>query len=384
MTGPSPFLRVLDLTDELGANAVRLFVGMGADVLRLRSTTDPEPEDAAGLHWYAGTRTHTVPEADLDRVIGELVRDADIVLESGPRPALRTVRLRDECPAAWEHVAHAVLTPFGLTGPRRDWGGDDNVIAAAGGMTWLGGRPGEAPIAPPYDQASQLAGTHLAIAALLAALATKRTGHGQLAEVSAQESVAATLETGAISWIHAGSVPTRTGGVYGHVAHRIFPTADGYVAGGYSGPDRMWTDLLAWLDETGEAEDLTDPVWTDPVHRWKNRGHVDEVVTAWTRRRRTAEIAPEARRRALPWAEVAAPEELPDNPQLRARDFFTQLDTPGGPRLDAGFPYESPGRPRPVTLPAPEPARVTAFSPADGAIAPSAGEKAVTRAGSGA
>jgi crotonobetainyl-CoA:carnitine CoA-transferase CaiB-like acyl-CoA transferase len=112
-------------------------------------------------------------------------------------------------------------------------------------------------VPPPRAQAGQLAGTHAAIAAMLALLARERTGSGQLAEVSVQEAVAATLETGAISWIHARTVPGRTSGVYAHVAHRVFAAKDGYVAGGYNGPPRMWDDLLAWMAETGEAADLT-------------------------------------------------------------------------------------------------------------------------------
>lgn len=351
---PVPLLRVLDLTDGLAANAVRLLVGMGADVIRVRADTAAPPAPPDALHWYAGTRTLTVPDVELDRVVSSLVAGADVVLESGPVGQLRTLHLRKIDPDAWDHVAHVVVTPFGLTGPRRDWLADESVAAAAGGMTWLGGRPGEAPTPPPRGQAAQLAGTHAAIAALLAVIARRRTGRGQLAEVSVQEAVAATLETGAIAWIHAGTVPGRTGGVYGHVAHRVFPTADGYVAGGYSGPDRMWRDLLAWMHETGEAGDLTDDVWQDPVHRWRHRAHVDEVVTAWTLRRTTAEIAAEARRRALPWAEVAAPADLTANPQLRDRNFFLEISTPEGTVVDAGFPYESPGRPRPVRLAAPE------------------------------
>jgi crotonobetainyl-CoA:carnitine CoA-transferase CaiB-like acyl-CoA transferase len=345
-------LRVLDLTDDLAGNAVRLLVGAGADVIRLRADTAAPPSPARALHWYAGTRTVTVPPADVDAVVARLLPDADVALESGPAGELRTPALREADPAGWAHVAHVLVTPFGLTGPRRDWLTDDDVAAAAGGMAWLGGRPDEPPNPVPHGQATQLAGTHATIAALLAVLARRRTGRGQLAEVSAQEAVAATLETGAIAWIHAGTVPGRTGGVYGHVAHRVFPTADGHVAGGYSGPDRMWTELLAWLDETGEAADLTAAVWQDPVHRWQHRPHVDEVVTAWTRRRTTAEIAEEARRRALPWAEVAAPADLVGNPQLRDRGLFLEIDTPHGVVVDAGFPYESPGRPRPVRLPA--------------------------------
>ncbi|WP_434740576.1 CoA transferase [Micromonospora sp. SH-82] len=352
---PAPLLRVLDLTDGLAANAVRLLVGLGADVIRVRADTAAPPTPQEAVHWYAGTRTLTVPEGELDRVVGGLVVDADVVIESGAVDELRTLDLRPTDPQGWAGAAHVVVTPFGLTGPRSGWRTDDGVAAASGGMTWLGGRPGEAPVPPPQGQATQLAGTHAAVAALLAVVARRRTGRGQLAEVSVQEAVAATLETGAIAWIHAGTVPGRTGGVYGHVAHRVFPTADGFVAGGYSGPDRMWKDLLAWMDETGEAADLTGDVWRDPVHRWRHRVHVDEVVTAWTRRRTTGEIAVDARRRALPWAEVAGPTDLVTNPQLRARDFFLQVSTPQGTLLDTGFPHESPGRPRPVRLAAPTP-----------------------------
>lgn len=350
MTNHTPLLRVLDLTDESGCQAVRTMVGIGADVLRIRSESEPSPDPHAALHWYAGVSSATVADAELDTVISDLVSDADVVLESGPASALRTPALRDADPTRWGHVAHVLLTPFGVTGPRRGWTADDHVLAAAGGMTWLGGSADEPPARPPYGQASQLGGTHMAIGALLAALSRQRTGQGQLVEISGQEAVAATLETGAISWIHAHTVPTRTGGVYGHVAHRVFPTADGFVAGGYSGPDRMWRDLLSWMDETGEAEDLVEPCWSDPVHRWTNRAHVDAVVTAWTRRRTTAQIAPEARRRALPWAEVAAAGDLPANPQLQARDFFVEIDSPSGTVRDAGFAYESPAMPRPVRL----------------------------------
>lgn len=106
----------------------------------------------------------------------------------------------------------------------------------------------------------------------------------QLVDVSVQEAVAATLETAALTWIHAGRFPVRNGGVYEHVAHRIFAAADGYVAGGYSGSDRMWTDLLAWMVERGEAGDLTDACWSDAAFRWKGRAHVDELVQRFAAR----------------------------------------------------------------------------------------------------
>ncbi|MFI5624817.1 CoA transferase [Nocardioides sp. NPDC051685] len=346
-------LRVLDLTDDLALMAGRLLVGTGADVIRVEATGRPPAPTAAYMHWHAGKRVARVEPAQVDDVIGRLVRDADVVVESGPIAALRTIALREADPDAWAQVAHVVVTPFGLTGPRAGWLADDTVAAAAGGMTWLGGDPGEEPTPPPRGQATQLAGAHAAIAALLAVVARHRTGAGQLAEVSVQEAVAATLETGAIAWIHAGVVPGRTSGVYSHVAHRVFPTSDGYVAGGYSGPNRMWDDLLAWMVEASEAEDLTDPAWQDPVHRWQHREHVDAVVTAFTRRRTTEEVAREGRARALPWAAVATPTDLISNPQLAHRQFLIEIETADGTVPDVGFPYESPALRRPVRLSAP-------------------------------
>jgi crotonobetainyl-CoA:carnitine CoA-transferase CaiB-like acyl-CoA transferase len=345
----TPPLRVLDLTDPLGHQAARLLVGLGSDVVRV--TVDGERTDGAeALHWHAGKRCVAVPDVEhLDAVVSSLVARADVVVESGARRDLRTLALREADPAAWEHVAHVVITPFGLTGPRRDWLADDTVLTAAGGMAWLGGDPGQAPEPPPREQGVQLAGTHGAIGALLALNARDRTGTGQLVDVSAQEAVAATLETGAIAWIHGRSVPGRSSGVYGHVAHRVFRAADGYLAGGYSGSPRMWDDLLAWMVEEGEAEDLADDKWQDVDVRWAGRPHVDGVVARFVARRPAAPFAEEARRRALPWAEVASGAALLANPQLVARRFFVDIDGPEGLR-DVGLGWEPSSAPRPLRL----------------------------------
>ncbi|WP_166462534.1 CaiB/BaiF CoA-transferase family protein [Amycolatopsis acidicola] len=322
-------LRVLDLTDELAYQGARLLVGLGADVVRADAPEHLSP--AENLHWHAGKR---LMRGDLD----ELAAGADIVLESGPVAGLRGVRA--DGTSRWPDVVHVVVTPFGLTGPRKHWTGNDLVLASAGGMTWLGGKPGGQPKPPPREQAVQLAGAHAAIGALLALHA----GTGQLVDVSVQEAVAATLETGAVAWIHAGRYPVRNGGVYEHVAHRIFAASDGFVAGGYSGSDRMWTDLLKWLLEEGGAGDLADERFSDAVTRWRERPHVDEIVQRFVGKRTARAVAGEGRARALPWAEVVTPAQLLDNPQLEARGFFVDL----GEVRDVGFPVRAVDTVRPL------------------------------------
>lgn len=345
MVGPDTdpaTLRVLDLTDELAFQGARLLVGIGADVVRTEPGTGLDT--AARTHWHAGKRwTPANSTAELDA----LAADADVVLESGPVARLRG--LREDGSSRWPHAVHVVVTPFGLTGPRRDWIGDDLVLASAGGMTWLGGRPDAQPKPPPREQALQTAGAHAAIGALLAVV----SGTPQLVDISAQEAVAATLETAALAWIHAGRFPVRNGGVYEHVAHQIFEAADGYVAGGYSGSNRMWTDLLAWMAERGEAGDLLDERWQDATFRWRQRPHVDAVVRQFAAGQPAAELAAEARNRALPWAEVVPAARLTDNPQLRDRESLVTITgegLPDGGVQDVGFPWAA--LPRPVALPA--------------------------------
>lgn len=344
-------LRVLDLTDELAAQGARMLVGLGADVVRVLQPSQANATRAQLLHWHAGKRIVMV---DRDTMLDEVADDVDVVLESGPLTGLAGVRIDGGLASSrWPATVHVVVTPFGLSGPRKHWTADDLVVSAAGGMAWLGGRPDGPPKPPPREQAVQLAGTHAAIGALLGVLAADRDDAGQLIDISAQEATAATLETAAISWIHAGKFPSRNGGVYDHVAHRIFAASDGYVAGGYSGSDRMWTDLLAWLAECGGAADLSAPEWADPVYRWAGRAHVDEVVAAFVADRTVAAIAEQGLKRALPWAEVAMPATLLDNPQLRDRRFFTRIDgptLPSGGVYDVGSPFESIAMPRPVQL----------------------------------
>jgi crotonobetainyl-CoA:carnitine CoA-transferase CaiB-like acyl-CoA transferase len=141
--------------------------------------------------------------------------------------------------------------------------------------------------------------------------------------------------------------------MYDHVAHRIFAASDGYVAGGYSGSPRMWTDLLAWLVDESAAEDLTDDRWAEETLRWQGRSHVDDVIARFVKQRRARDIAQEGRRRALPWAEVVPPAAMRSNPQLVDRKSIVTVEStrlPHGAGEDVGFAVATPGWPRPIRL----------------------------------
>lgn len=100
----------------------------------------------------------------------------------------------------------------------------------------------------------------------------------------------------------------------------------------------MWDALLAWLVEEDAAADLAEPRWQDPVERKTHQEHVFKVVQDFVGRWPKAEFAERAQARKLPWAAVDLPAELPDNPQLTDRGFFTQVEG----RTDLGFPFAFP------------------------------------------
>ncbi|MFG3025495.1 CoA transferase [Streptomyces sp. NPDC048254] len=328
-------VRVVELSSPFTRFAGRLLVGLGYEVVLVEppegDETRRELDGDAFVHWHAGKRS-VVPATPED--LRRLLAGADVLLDGGPSGA-------EALTDGLDHLVHVRVTPFGLVGPRTDWQGTDLVVAALGGMLAQVGDPDGPPLRLPEHQAEQLAGVNAAIAAVLG-LRARRSGPGQLVDVSAQACVAAALEAGTLAYLHEDRVPPRPGRVHPLVPHGLFRAADGYLGGGLGGSPRMWDALLDWLREEGAAADLTEPRWQDPVERKKHQEYVFKVVQDFVGTWPKAEFAERAQARKLPWAAVDLPHELPGNPQLAARGFFTRVRTEEGERTDLGFPFAFP------------------------------------------
>lgn len=352
----APPLRVVELSSPFARFAGRLLVGLGHDVVLVEPPGGDETRHEAGgdafAHWHAGKRSVTL---DLSRpestaTLRHLLESADILLDGtavGTAHGAVTVTAAE----GLDHLVHVRVTPFGLIGPRTGWQGTDLVVAALGGMLAQVGDPDGPPLRLPENQAEQLAGVGAAIAVLLGLRVRRRDqgetngpGHvrGQLIDVSAQACVAAALEAGSLAYIHEDRVPPRPGSVHPLVPHGLFRAADGYLGGGLGGSPRMWDALLEWLREQGAAADLTEPRWQNSVERKKHQEHVFKVVQDFVGRWPKTSFAEQAQARKLPWAAVDLPHELPNNPQLVSRGFFTRVKTRQGERIDLGLPFAFP------------------------------------------
>jgi crotonobetainyl-CoA:carnitine CoA-transferase CaiB-like acyl-CoA transferase len=353
-------IRVVDLAGPPGFFCGRLLVGLGAEVVRV----EPPGGDAlradslAFAHWHAGKRSVVL---DLETPAGlaalrALVATADVLVETFPPGRLERLGLDPATLTAIRpELVIVSVTPFGRTGPRADWVGTDLTAVALGGMMGLCGDPDGPPLQPPREQGYHLAGLNAAIGALLALRARRLTGRGQAVDVSVQEAVAATLEYGAIGYIHSGVVHRRRGSRYPHVLHALFRARDGHVAGGVSGSPRMWQGLLAWMQETGRAGELADPRWGDEAVRLAERERLFAGIEAFTATFDRAAFCAEAQRRRLPWAPVERPEDVLVSPQLTARGFFLDVAWNGAVARDVGFAFAFPEGRRPARLIVPAP-----------------------------
>jgi len=203
----SPY-RVLDLTDEKGLFCGKLLGDLGADVIKVeRPSGDPtraigpfyhdEPDPEKSLFWWAYNTSKRGVTLDITRSEGQdifrrLVQTADFVVESFSPGYMDSLGLGY---SVLENINPRVImvsiTPFGQTGPYRDFKGSDNVLWGMGGEMFPFGDADRPPVRiSHHSQAYLHAGIEAAVGAMIALFYRQFAGEGQHVDVSIQESVA--------------------------------------------------------------------------------------------------------------------------------------------------------------------------------------------------
>jgi len=291
--------RVLDLTDEKGMLCSRLLADMGAEVVRIEK---PQPE-----------------------TFKRLVKTADVLVESFAPGYLASLGLGyAELSQLNPRLVMASITGFGQSGPYRDYKSCDLVASALGGQMYVSGSP-ESPLKPFGNQSYYLASLFAAIGVLLALWRRHDSGKGQHIDISLQECVASALDHVLVRYFYQGVVAKRQGSLYWSGAFRIFPCKDGYILLSLF---HQWETLVEWLASEGMAEDLTDKKWLAREERFKHLDHVIAVLERWTQSHTVAELVEKGQLMHFPWAGVTSISGLVDSPQLKARNFWVEIEHP--------------------------------------------------------
>jgi len=366
-------VRVLDLANESGVYCGKLLADMGADVIKIEpprgaamrgigpffSHADAGPHEAGNrslFFWHYNTNKRSVT-LDLDAAedrdgLGRLAATADLIIDTTPPGCLDAMGLGYGALSARNpRLTLISITPFGQTGPYRDYRGSDLICQALGGMVFVNGSRHEPPLQGLGLQAYHSASTCAAIGALLALLARERSGRGQWIDVSIQQCVAAAVEHASSFFHQNGTIAERHGSLHWTRYFRVGRCADGHVMHCTLGD---WTSLIEWVKADGGAQDLTEPAWDDFNYRRDHCEHLFDVLNEWAKTYSVNDLVEGAQLRRIPYAAVLPPESLLVNPHLTHRGFFVPVPHkelsatvtyPGAPYLFSATPWAIRRRP---------------------------------------
>jgi benzylsuccinate CoA-transferase BbsE subunit len=347
-------LRVLDFAAEPLAYAGRIFVELGAEVILVEPPGGAALRSAAPLvqsetgatvsstfaAYAGGKRSVTIDETTAAgrALLARLIATADIALvPSDPQEAERRHLDERSLRALNERVIVTSATAFGLTGPRRHWRGSDATAWASTGMTFLMGDPDRPPVVPPVGLSNAVTSLNAAMGAMLALRSRRRSGRGQLVDVSMQEAVlSVSMEAGPQNALE-GRVPQRVARAR-MPGMGLYDTDDGAVDMGAFLPNQ-WDALAGWIAEELGVEEATLDVFQGGImRRVPYLDLINEWSTELASRYTKQEFFLEAQRRGVPVGPINSATDLLHDVQLEATGAWQEQPHPDAPsfRLPRG------------------------------------------------
>jgi len=350
---PLEGFRALDLTNENGYLCGKVLGDLGADVIKVEPPAgdsarrlgpfyhdDPHPEKS--LSWWAYNTNKRSITLNLDTIDGQelfkkLVARSDFLVETFPPGYLKSLGLDySDLEKINPKLVMTTITPFGSTGPYKDYAASDIVIQAAGGLMHLCGNEDRAPVRVSVPIAHAQAGVQAALGSVIAHYSCSKTGEGQHVETSMQAAIVNNLIDIQQHWdidkrmTHRGARiqwgPILTGLVY--------KCKDGYVVWKWfvdKGRGRRNTGLIKWMAEEGEDEGLAG--WDFESMTLYNMtqaqaDHMEATVAKFFAKRTKAEIYGQALKRRFLTFPVSSPADILGNQQLESRRFFQKIPHP--------------------------------------------------------
>jgi crotonobetainyl-CoA:carnitine CoA-transferase CaiB-like acyl-CoA transferase len=321
---PLSGLRVLDLCDEPGWLCGGLLRGLGAEVVLVQPPGQPVPSNPANL----GKRhlSLNLSPARGREILLRLLEKADILVESFPAGELEEqglgyATMRSANPA----LILASITPFGQSGPYRDFKTTELISSALGGQLWVTGEPGRPPLEPFGPLAYSAASLFAANAILLALSQRRKSGRGAHLDIAIHEAVAGTLDHLLPRFFATGEAAGRAGSLYSNGNFAIFKCRDGYVLLSLF---YQWTTLVELLAAEGRAGELVNAEWLDETYRREHVRTVAQILQKWTSGQAVADLVELGQALRFPWAAVDDLEAVRDNPQLNTRGYFVEVPSP--------------------------------------------------------
>jgi CoA:oxalate CoA-transferase len=369
-------VKVLDLTWHIaGPYCAKLLADYGADVIKVERTgegdparrmgpffhDDPDP-DKSGLFLHLNTNkrgiTLNLKSATGKKIVKELVRDVDILVESFSPRVMPALGLDYETLEQINpKLVMVSISSFGQTGPYRDFRASEIVEYAMGGEMCSTGIAGREPLKLGGNVVQYQAGTVAAVATMGALYGADLQEEGQHVDVSIMETQAGSADRRIIyllGYACAGVLTTRWPPPREAVRmvilpQGVYPCKDGFI-NTLSLP-QWWPRYLQALD----MPELKDDPRFQNIFSAEAGMEFDAIWYSWLADHTKDELFQKFLEVQIASAPVNSPADLVNNPHLREREYFTEIDHPAtGKVLYPGAPVrltESPwqlGRPAPL------------------------------------
>jgi len=338
-------LKVVDLASFIaGPGAAVILSDFGAEVIKVEPPSGdtwrigykipPQPRAADNYPWHLHNRNKRGLALDLKSpearaVLRRLVEWADVLIVNTPHPAREKLKLGYEDVAPWNpRLIYADVTGYGDNGPDAQLPGFDiTAYWARSGLLSLTRDAGAPPTLPVSGSGDHGTAVSLYSAIVTALFRRERTGQGAY--------VTSSLLAAGV-WASAVSVQAALCGASFYPLHdRLSPPNP--TLNVYRSADDNWFLIVLTPDKWPalangiERPDLlTDPRFADPAHLAANASALTAILDEAFAARPMAHWHEVFEQLNLTFGVVVAPQDVINDPQLRANDIVVPLEGAGG------------------------------------------------------
>ncbi len=355
--------RVIDATTGIaGPYCGKMLADYGAEVIKLELPGAPDSSREAGafpdnvphpeksalfLHLNAGKKGITLDPSTRDgkRIFTRLAAQSHIVLESFRPGQMADWGISyDDLRRVRSDIVMTSVTPYGQSGPHKNYQFTELTIFAAGGGMHREGLPEREPLRYGAEIAQYFSGTTAAAATMIALFGVAMSGEGDWIDISMQECMAGhPHQIGRRApWIYGSEPDPRklprlaAAGMREPYAVGTFRCKDGFVSFLPLG-SRMWPQLARMIDRPDLIE---DPRFHSADDRTERRIELENIFQAWFDDHTREQVFAAGQREGLPCAPILESHETLQNTHFRERSYFIDLIHPDAGSLTyTGLPF---------------------------------------------
>jgi crotonobetainyl-CoA:carnitine CoA-transferase CaiB-like acyl-CoA transferase len=322
------------LMADLGADVIKIEEPGIGDIARSREpfAGDIPGTERSGLFAYLNSNKLGItlnPRSETGkRIFEELVKQADILVENQPPRSMEKIGVTyPELEKINPMLIMTSITPFGQTGPFRDYKAYELNMYSSGGFGFISTVTVEEPVMPPVKaggrQAQFGAGVEGAVASLCALMARDRIGAGQHVDISIQECLAGQYEARFEYWSFRGE---EMGGLSTAQVMPIIPLPckDGWVFL-MCVEDREFDNLIQVM---GDPDWAGEAIFKDRASRALYIDALMIFLTEWSMKYTMAEVFERGQAGHVPIGPAYTAEDVVNSEHLAARRYFIDLDHP--------------------------------------------------------